>query len=267
MPCCEAYYELLNPREMMQGRPYQKIVEILNNNEHSDWQNAAVYYLAITKTKTRTFFGKMHKQPSDIKKFFEALERVHAILEMIGAPTHQRTDRYFQIVKELHDKGDQNLYRPGLLDVDQNQKQLAKVSIDMPVYANKMSRYWLIRIEDYLQKKDNIDYITSHTRAEYILPPDTKNLKYWESQGWKAQNLPDIHKIGNMVLISRRRAHFHPKMTYPQMLVEYFGFGKSETRPPFMLTQQLEMYKNWTPLDFEKRQNEFTKILSTIWKL
>lgn len=152
---------------------------------------------------------------------------------------------------------------PLQLSEDERKKIIA--GIDGEIYTVVKIRLPIIlRLDEALSGGEAI-YDYPIITVEHVLPqspPDgSKWLEWWPNEEERYDN---IHRLGNLALLSRRKNSQASNFEFERKKQEYFQRGGVS---PFTITTQVLLENEWTPEIVKKRQQLLIKTLKDVWDL
>ena len=230
------------------------LFECLNQIDNSDWLPPAIVYLS----------QHLH-EPEKLVQFFTDLERLAAGLMISRADINYRLDRYGKLLTSI----EQN----AVLDAPSSQLQLTdneKLEIirklDGDLYSlPKVPKYVLLRLDSVLSE-GGVSHDHSVVSVEHVLPQNPKKDSVWLK--WfpdPKQREAYTHRLGNLVLLSRRKNSQASNYDFDDKKKKYFSTSKGVAL--FALTIQVLQKSEWTPNIIEQRQHELLAKLKTVWRL
>jgi uncharacterized protein with ParB-like and HNH nuclease domain len=227
----------------------------LNQIDNFDWVPPAIVYLSA------------HSQnPSELLKFLTDLERLAAGLMIKRADINERIERYALLLSAIDNKVD--LYVPDspLQLTPEEQKQIVEVlNGDLYIIA-RIRQYVLLRLDTALSAGGASYYDLSIISVEHVLPQNPSEGSIWLQ--WFPISIERenyVHRIGNLVLLSRRKNAQAQNYDFVTKKEKYFK--TSDGISPFALTTQVLKYDSWTPAIIDERQKEQIQKLKSIWNL
>jgi uncharacterized protein with ParB-like and HNH nuclease domain len=131
-------------------------------------------------------------------------------------------------------------------------------------YGGKIAKYILLRIEIERSELANIRKEYSGTiTVEHILPRTPTKDSSWVQLFTDQQRIDWTNKLGNLVLLSRKKNSQAQNMDFEKKKQVYFLSGKKST--DFTITKELKDTPNWTFDELEKRHNSFKTALFDIY--
>jgi len=117
--------------------------------------------------------------------------------------------------------------------------------IDGPVYGRRFSRYMLLKL-DYLYQNHDQRMHFETLSVEHILPQNPKEDSQWAKDFTDAERSEWTDKLGNLVLITRRKNSSQGRLDYQEKKGRYFE--KCIDTCPNSL-RVLQDYQIWTPVE------------------
>ena len=222
---------------------------------YSDWIAPAILYLK-----------KYRHEPEQLLKFFTYLERLAAGLMILKVHITKRIKRYADIIKVIESNG--NLYAfdsPLQLSIKEQQKICDRLNGDIyNIYKARNARlYILLRLNSAISDGNpNYDSYGKIT-IEHILPQNPKPDSQWLSWFSTEEKEKYLHRLSNLVLLSRQKNSFASNYDFQLKKVKYFNSPVST----FALTVQVLKEKRWTPKIVEARQRYLLEELKRVWQL
>lgn len=236
------------------AEPVNSMFRWLNQIDNFDWVPPAILYLS----QNRSF-------PDKLKPFFTDLERLAAGLMILRADINDRIERYGKLLIAIETNSD--LYAPDSpLQVTQDEASQIIKMLDGDLYLiRRIRQYVLLRLDSTLsQGEASYDYpiIT----VEHVLPQNPDKGSLW------MRLFPDddergkfIHRIGNLVLLSRKKNAQAQNYDFADKKKKYFSTIKGVS--PFALTTQVLQIEDWTPTVIIQRQKDLLQNLKVLWRL
>jgi hypothetical protein len=226
----------------------------LNQIDNFDWVPPAIVYLSAQS-----------QNPGKLLKFLTDLERLAAGLMIKRADINERIERYALLLSAIADNVD--LYAPDspLQLTQAEQKQIIEVLNGDLYLIARIRQYVLLRLDTALSAGEAV-YDYPIISVEHVLPQNPSEGSIWLQ--WfptpiERENY--VHRIGNLVLLSRRKNT--QAQNYDFVLKKEKYFKTSDGVSPFALTTQVLKYDSWTPAIIDERQKEQIQKLKAIWNL
>ncbi|SIO86263.1 DUF262 domain-containing protein [Nocardiopsis sp. JB363] len=252
IPYTEAYVQI---RDQLYSSPtgqdkvnaWFKRLEQLDN---SDWRPAALWAV------------RHHgHDPEWLDRYFRRLERLAASMFIRRVYRTPRIQRYVELVRELNSgKGLDALS----FDLTEEEKRATRAELDGELYlSTKVRRYVLLRLDEILADEPGVVYDYETITVEHVLPQTPG--EEWVSTFDEAAREYWTHRIGNLVLLNRRKNSEAQNFDFPKKKAKYF-LGKSGV-VTFALTSQVLTHSEWTPEVLEERQERLLESLTGEWSL
>ena len=156
---------------------------------------------------------------TDLVRFLEKLDNKFSSDWIIGLTPTSRIENMNNIIK-LIDSTDttEELLRNEIFKINQN--DFMNVLSDN-IYGRRFARYVLYKL-DYLYGNSDKINVPSVITAEHILPQTPKDDSQWKIDFTDEEREKWTHKIGNLVLISRRKNSSQGRKDYEDKKTKYF---------------------------------------------
>jgi len=118
--------------------------------------------------------------------------------------------------------------------------------LEGPVYGRRFARYVLLKLDYLWQNQDHRMHFETLS-VEHILPQNPKNDSQWIKDFTPEQREEFVHKLGNLVLITRRKNTSQGRLDYTEKKKKYFE-KNIDTCPNSL--RVLQKYPTWTPSEF-----------------
>lgn len=229
------------------------MLEWLSQIDNVDWESPAILYLS-----------RYRRHPELLLRFFQDLERLAAGLMIMRANINQRLERYGRLLWAI-EAGD-NLYRDDspLQLTDEERKRILEV-LDGDLYRMpRIPRPVLLRLDAALSEGEaRYDY--KIISIEHVLPQNPPSDSEWlewfpdeeERERW-------THRLGNLVLLSKRKNSQAQNFDFQRKKREYF---QRNGISPFAITTEVINKEKWTPEMVQKRQERLLETLRGVWRL
>lgn len=255
VPMADAYSVILqsNYKSTRLADQINQALGWLHRIDNADWQPPAIL-----------FFSKHENDPEALLRFVTGLERLAAGLMIFRATINDRVGRYGSLISAI-EKGD-DLYKfTSPLQLNLEECRWVREALDASVYEVTQTRMLILLRLDEAIAAAGATYDRSTVTIEHVLPQTPASgslwLKWWPDQ---KQRETDVHRLGNLALLDRRKNPQASNFEFDRKKKEYF-LRKGTT--PFPLTSQVLAQSKWTPAVFEQRQIELHKKLCDIWRL
>lgn len=131
--------------------------------------------------------------------------------------------------------------------------------LDEPAYGRRFVRYLLLKLDYYYKNHDQKMHFETLS-VEHILPQNPDENSQWVKNFTLEQRELWTHKLGNLVLITRRKNTSQGRLDYVQKKEKYF-IKNIDTCPNSL--RVLQKYQEWTQ---EALQKNHTQVLNEIIK-
>lgn len=178
---------------------------------------------------------------------------------------NERVDRYGQLLAAMEVGAD--LYCDGSplqLSVVEMWRFVKELDGDVYLQASKRRLYILMRLDSVLSD-GSASYDHNVLSIEHVLPqnpPDSSQWREWYPN--PATREKWVHRLGNLVLLNRRKNSIASNYDFARKKQTYFARGGIS---PFPLTTQVLKYDDWTELVLRERQKFLLGQLMDIWRL
>jgi len=227
----------------------------LNRIDNVDWIPPAILYLS-----------RYQHNPEQLAAFFCLLERLAAGMMILRANINQRIERYGRLLTAI--EADEDLFAaesPLQLTEEEQQNILERLNGDLYLEVPHLRTYVLLRLDSALSGGGAV-YNYPIITVEHVLPQHPKTGSQWEIW-FPNRDLRErwVHKLGNLVLLARRKNSQARNYEFEQKKRRYFT--KQGGVSSFTLTTQVLQESKWTPEVIERRQRELLEVLRRLWHL
>lgn len=227
----------------------------LNRIPDSDWLPPALLYLQ-----------KHRNDPARLARFFTDLERLAAVLMMRRTNINKRIERHARLLAAIEQGDDLSApSSPIQLTTDERREALHTLDGDLYRQSARTRQYVLLRLDAALSSGDAV-YTYPTISIEHVLPqnpaPGSQWVKWFPTPQQREQW---VHRLGNLVLLSRRKNAQAGNYDFDKKKNSYFATAGGVS--PFALTTQVIKERVWTPEVVERRQNELIAGLRQLWRL
>jgi hypothetical protein len=226
----------------------------LNRIDNSDWLPPTIVYLE-----------KHYNDPARVLEFLKAMERLAAGMMMYRARVNDRIKRYAKVLDWI--EGDNDILdRDSPIHLDEGEQSEVLKALTGDLYESKRIRkYALLRLDAALSEGE-ATYDHDILTIEHVLPknpePDSQWTEWFDDPEMRRHY---VHKLGNLVLLSRRRNTSASNYEFDRKKEKYFKTKGSVSA--FALTTQVVARDEWTPEIVEVRQEELIDVFKEIWGL
>ncbi|HZG71820.1 MAG TPA: DUF262 domain-containing HNH endonuclease family protein [Chondromyces sp.] len=232
------------------NKELNNVLEYLNRIDNIDWMPLAMAY--------------MHKYPETTLPFLKKLERFAAIHMILKKNFNWRQSKYSNLLREL-DQGKDLLHEESVLDITVEEMSEVLEALNGDVYTklkDSAKRYVLLRIDALLsQGQPSYDHAT--ITVEHVLPQNPAKNSEWFDNFPEIE--PYVHKLGNLVLLTRKKNSQARNFDFQRKKNAYFQ--SKDGVSTFALTTQVIQEDEWTPEVLERRQKNLINLLAEEWGL
>lgn len=256
VPYSEAYRKIRNPiyyqLDSQHGDKIKDILDYLQRIDNEDWIPPVLECF------------KTYQDEEAILRFLLDFERLVYGVFILRYYRDARVARYGRILSHMESGLD--LYdssSPLQLTVHEKSDILTK--LDEDVYRQGSFPKTLLLRLDSMMSDEGARYNLQVTTVEHVLPQNPQK----ESEWIKSFPDPDVredwtHRLGNLVLLSRRKNSKASNWDFERKKQEYFQRSGVST---FALTTDVLKEKEWTLDVLKRRQSDLINIFKKGWRL
>jgi hypothetical protein len=226
----------------------------LNRIDNFDWVPPAILY-----------FSQNHNSPEKLVSFFTDLERLAAGLMIRRANINKRIERYGRLLAAIERGKDLYVADSPLQLTPEERNEILEI-LDGDLYLIPAIRLYVLLRLDAALSEGEASYSFPIITVEHVLPQkpasDSKWVRRFPNQ---EESERYVHRLGNLVLLSRRKNSQAQNYNFELKKQKYFATEKGVS--PFALTTQVLQEQEWTPEVIERRQEELIGILRKVWRL
>ncbi len=193
---------------------------------------------------------------SKLIDFVKALDNKFANDWLLGYSPTQRIENVNAIIQKIDDaKNEDEVINDSILTLDKTE---LLTTLQGNIYGRRAARYILLKLDllyhGHTSKMEMPDTIS----IEHILPQNPNDGSQWKQDFTDIQREEWTNRIGNLVLISRRKNSSQGNKEYADKKNKYF---KSNIELFSNSVRIYNQFATWTFADLQKNQNEVsTKI-------
>ena len=255
LPYRDAYDIIKNAAYQSEKNAIDESLKWLNKIDNFDWMPPAMLFL-----------HKNQNDPVELGKFFSRLERLASGLMIQRANLNERIKRYGALLTDIETNKD--LYTDDSpLQLSENEKRNILDILNGDLYLiPKIRLYVLLKLDRKLAGEGAI-YDRSVISVEHVLPQNPRQDSVWlEWFPEEEERQKYTHKIGNLVLLARKKNSQAGNYDFDEKKEKYFS-TKSPGIAPFAITTKVLQEREWKPDVIDRRQKESIDTLKTIWRL
>lgn len=224
----------------------------LDQLDNGDWRPSALWAL--------TEYGE---NPEFLVSFFAKLERLAASMLVRRVYTTPRQRRYMDLLKDLAagDGLDSAAFK-----LSNEERADTKERLAGDIYLSKpVRRYVLLRLDSILAQDPGASYDHRVVTVEHVLPQNPSADSRWVQDFTEEETAEWTHKLGNLLLLSRRANSAAQNYDFTVKKEKYFTSGNGVS--VFALTTQVLTESEWTPTIIRQRQQKLLDLLTEEWDL
>jgi len=157
-----------------------------------------------------------------------------------------RIEAMNDIIKVIDISDSENaIFASGCFDIDVT--SFLRI-LNEPVYGRRFARYLLLKLDYYYQNHDQKMHFETLS-VEHILPQNPAENSQWIKHFTPEQMDEWTHKLGNLVLITRRKNSSQGRLDFTEKVQKYFE-KNIDTCPNSL--RVLKKYQRWAPAELEE---------------
>ena len=212
------------------------------------------------------FMHRHRRELESLERFYKSLERLAASMFIRRAGINDRIERYAKVIQAIED-GDDLWTTDSPLMLSETEREGTVKALDGDIYNGhkRVRTYVMLRLDSFLSDQAAI-YDQHILTVEHVLPqtvgPDSQWATAWPDE---EQRKEWIHRIGNLVLLSRRKNTQAGNLDFTKKKQKYFQSRAGVSS--FAITTQVLAKDKWTPEIVEARQTEILTKYKEGWSL
>ncbi|MHA7190507.1 DUF262 domain-containing protein [Arthrobacter sp. MDT2-16] len=224
----------------------------LGQLDNDDWRPVALWAL------------KEHGDDATfLNSFLARLERLAASMLMRRVYATPRAQRYMDLLKQLIAGEALN---STAFELTEDEKRETLVCLDGEIYRTPpVRKYVLLRLDSILANDPGASYDHSIITVEHVLPRNPDDGSQWCKDFDEEQAEYWTHRLGNLLLLNRRKNSQAQNYEFIVKKDRYFSSGKGVA--VFALTTQVLNEIEWTPEVVERRHEDLLAVLQKSWDL
>lgn len=123
--------------------------------------------------------------------------------------------------------------------------------LDGSIYGKRFARYLLLKLDYFYQNHDQKMHFETLS-VEHILPQNPAENSQWVKNFTTQQRDEWTHKLGNLVLITRRKNTSQGRLDFTEKVEKYFE-RNIDTCPNSL--RVLKKYRQWTPAELQENHS------------
>ncbi len=201
-------------------------------------------------------------KPTDSMLFDEFISLIEKITYQNWVRRLGRTKRntvYYNIINKLRGEKNADEIRQLIKEHSNNDEFLNLLNSN--VYGMSYAKAVLLRLDTASQDNSVLKNYSGIISIEHILP-QTATDKYWKSRFTEEQIIDNVHKLGNLVLLSGRKNAQAQNFPFDRKKEVY---QQKNNVTSFDLTKEVCDKKEWNLDEIKKRQQKLIEITQDIW--
>ncbi|WP_208729846.1 DUF262 domain-containing protein [Corallococcus exercitus] len=228
----------------------------LDRIDNRDWVPSAI--LAVSR---------LRGQPERLHVFLVELERLAALMMLRRANVNERIERYALVLKDLHEGRDPFAEGAAVYGDDDLDRKGARAALDGDLYLlTKVRMYVLTRLDELLSDA-GATYDHETLTVEHVLPQSPAEGSRWREWFPEVQQREEwVHRLGNLVLLTRRKNAEASNLDFEEKKSKYFHSPKTKSAV-LALTVEVLREARWTPEVLEQRHQRLVETLGKAWRI
>ena len=223
----------------------------LNRLDNNDWKPVALWLLHTHGS-----------DPETLSELLAKLERITSVMLVCRVYATPRAIRYASLIKSL----DAGLAAEAPeFSVSDAEKRAVMLQLNGPIYEMApVRKYVLVRLNELLASAP-VHFSPKIMTVEHVLPQNPRENSDWTRQFTEAERNYWVHRLGNLVLLDRKKNSEAQNFDFEAKKDRYFRSASGVT--PFTLTMGVIDTDGWTPSVLETRQRKLLGILADAWDI
>ncbi|MEV4015662.1 DUF262 domain-containing HNH endonuclease family protein [Nonomuraea angiospora] len=230
-----------------------QLLRWLNLLDNDDWIPPAIRYLSNPTTETH-----------NLRRFLIDLERLASSLLVRRVDVTRRIERYGRVLQAL-EAGTNMFDETSPLQLDDTEVADTLKRLEGDIYSiTRVRMYVLLRLDSALSS-GGASYDHPIITVEHVLPQHPADGSAWWSAFTDKQHDFWVHRLANLVLLTRRKNSEASNLDFETKKEKYFTTRTGTS--PFALTSQVLATEEWTPAYLWHRQEALVAALRDLWRL
>ncbi len=254
-PCSDAFEIIrdgqFNCNDLTQQSEINRLFGWLNRIDNSDWLPPAIHFLV-----------NYPENASKVLSFFTQLERLAAGLMILRRNINERAELYRHLLAAIDEGIDTAIVKCQQLLSQEEHQQILEILAGEIYLQSRIRLYVLLRLDSALAEGSlSPSFDAKLNTIEHVLPQTLSSS--WEEMGWTPELHENwVHRLGNLVLLSRKKNAAAGNYSYEKKKTAYFQSGSATVFP---ITTRVLSQPEWTPAIVESNQSYYLNILKKIW--
>ncbi|WP_328614416.1 DUF262 domain-containing HNH endonuclease family protein [Amycolatopsis sp. NBC_00355] len=225
----------------------------LKQLDNTDWIPPAISY-----------FSRPTADSAELLRFLIDLERLAASMLVRRVDITRRIERYGRVLDWMEKERD--LYADeSPLQLSNDERAATVERLNAEIYTvTRIRQYVLLRLDSALSDGGKSYEHSPLISVEHVLPQSPAADSTWTTEFTPRERLYWVHRLANLVLLSRRKNSQAGNLEFEVKKTKYF---EKTSWPPFVLTGQVLDSPEWTPAVLERRQEVLLTVLGELWRL
>ena len=254
-PMSDAYLWIVNAdfESTQNAERINRSLRHLGRLDNSDWQPPTILFLS-----------KFFQEPERVALFLSAMDSLAYGMFIQRRYVNVRINRYAEIIRWIYSNKDV-LDADSPIHLSDSEKNEVLQRLDGPIYEIPRIRMPVLMRLDEAVSDGSATYDHRIISVEHVLPQNPAEDGEWVDL-FPDKDVRDlwIHRIANLVLLSRSRNSRAQNYAFERKKAEYFSRNGTS---PFALTSQVLNANSWTPEVLARRQEALLETCKTIWNL
>lgn len=254
-PFAEAYATLLNANYKSESGAeiVNALVRWLRRLDNFDWIPPALLFMSTNPNDTAA-----------LSKFFVELERLAASMFIRRVPINKRIERYAKVLGAIESGKVLSADSALMITEEECGETRACLAGDLYHAHAAVRSYVLLRLDNWLSDGAAV-YDYQVLTVEHVLPQTVAPGSKWAAVWTAADQETWVHKLGNLVLLTRKKNAQAQNYDFEDKKSRYFS-GRGGVSS-FTLTSQVLSEHEWTPAVVRRRHDRLLKRLVDGWRL
>jgi uncharacterized protein with ParB-like and HNH nuclease domain len=212
-------------------------------------------------------FCEKYNNRDKIYEFLVNLERRVVVDWLVGRTRTERQIRIYKIIDLIDNSANpDDVINNEIFNVQEDKDRL-KIALDDENFYGKgrgrVPKYVLLRIDMSLRENENVvvEY-SGYVTVEHILPRNPKD-RYWLDRFDDDARRKWTNRLGNLVLLNRRKNIIASNKPFKEKLEKYLSSGAKES--DFAIVNELREYDDWNLENLQKRHRKLIDRAIKIW--
>jgi hypothetical protein len=254
-PYAEAFSKILRSdyRSAAGSETINELLAWLRRIENTDWVPPAVMFM------------RDNREDADrLSKFLAKLERLAATMFIRRVDVNKRIERYAKVIVSI--EAGTAMDADSALSISELECAETVALLDGKLYESNafVRSYVLLRLDRWLSDGAAV-YDHKTLTVEHVLPQTMTDESKWANSWDQQQHEAELHRIGNLVLLTRKKNSQAQNYDFDTKKQRYFQENGGVSS--FAITSQVLASEDWTPPIVAARQRALLKVLRQGWSL